>query len=371
MINDKELPPKIIRLACFIQGKQVPSSRFRILGYIKHLESRGITCTIFPPLFCGKYGWVPSFARGPLHIVFKRISQICCYFPLRLFQILSADLSKFDVVLIQKSLMDWPNSRILEKLIKSKNRNIIFDIDDAEFANIENVNFFSDKYVMEISSISRVVIAGNEFLKGHFKKKCKEVVVLPTTVDENRFSPKNRQEEVTSCVGWTGTSSNFRYLFKLTPVFEKLAKNTNVKFLIISNKNYIQELAHIPNMTFTKWNVNHEVEQLHNIDIGVMPLENDLWTRGKCAFKLVQYQSIGIPSVVSPVGANKEIQKEGVTGYFAQNNSEWLEKLTELVENQKLRETVGFNARENFLSTLSIGSNVREIAKIIHKLLAK
>lgn len=355
---------KQINVACFIQGLTTPSSRFRILQLIPYLEKYGINCTLFPAKYISKGGFAPRFARWRFHKGFRRLTQVLVYFPLRLIQILRADLSKFNVVIVQKSLMDWPDSRILERLIAQKNK-IIFDIDDAEFASITRGINKTSQYIDEIAAVSQVVITGNQYLKNSFKGKCSKVFVLPTTVNEHRFYPKNKSAKDIPCIGWTGTSSNFRYLFELIPVFEILAEKLKVKFCIISNMDYIDELSHLPNIKFIKWDEECEVAQLHNIDIGVMPLRDDLWTRGKCAFKLIQYQAVGIPSVVSRVGANKEVQQEGATGYFAETRDDWVEKLTVLVNNPMLRKTMGDTARKNFMETFSIDRNVLEITRII------
>lgn len=281
-------------------------------------------------------------------------------------------MRSYDVVFIQKPLVDWPASAMLEKTIFQRNRNIIFDIDDAVFAAVTGESNKKFNQVKEIASLSKFIIAGNQYLAERIGVLEDKVMVLPTTVDEKVFRPRQREKrDGEVCIGWTGTSSNFTYLLRLLPVFEKLNEIKNVKMRIISNKTQIKGLSHLRNIEFCRWTPETEVEDLQEIDIGVMPLEDNQWTRGKCAFKLLQYSALGIPAVASPVGVNRDVLHDGITGYFAETTEQWIDALKRLVKDPSLRCALGEQARLRFVEHFSLSRNVERMESILRGVLGK
>jgi glycosyltransferase involved in cell wall biosynthesis len=286
-------------------------------------------------------------------------------------QLLETRLLSYDTVFIQKPLMDWPPYAFLEKIMARFNRNIIFDLDDAVYATISGESKLRLRQVLSIASESMVVIAGSKYIAEQLESAAKRIVVLPTTVDENIFTRKSyddHQDKV--CVGWTGTSSNFRYLKGLLPVFERFGGRSDMKIKIISNKNHIPVFSHIKNIEYCIWDDRSEIQDLQELDIGLMPLTDDPWTRGKCAFKLIQYMAIGIPAVASPTGTNKEILVDGVTGFFAETISQWIDIIERLSEDTSLRISIGNHARRHFLNHYSLKKNLKAMISIMeHRLL--
>ena len=354
-----------MRIAFFIQGEKVPSSRFRILQYIPYLERKGVECDLYMPVI-PKMGVSHRVFRGFTYHLVRHASQLFIYLPTRFAQAFGANIGSYDAVVIQKTLLNWPNVCWVERYIWSKNKNFIFDVDDAEFVNIASGKLGkSNHYFDQVIKMSKLVIVGNKYLADNVNSKANKLLVLSTTVDEKRYKPRCARGEGHICIGWTGTGSNLRYLFDLIPVFEKLSRRSNVRFKIISDRQYISELAHIENMQFSLWHEDTEVEELQAIDIGLMPLRDDLWTKGKCAFKLIQYMAIGIPSVVSPVGANCEVLVEGKTGYFASTTEEWVDRLQCLIDSETLRATLGVEARIRFESEYSSIANANRLLNAI------
>jgi glycosyltransferase involved in cell wall biosynthesis len=194
---------------------------------------------------------------------------------------------------------------------------------------------------------SDVVIVGNQFLKNEVLKvdRGKKVFVIPTCIDTNLYPYKkkisNSQEII---LGWIGTKGNLKYLKKLEPVFETIRQRfPQAKLKIVSNDFY--DSSHLSTIK-KPWKLEEENEDLISFDIGLMPLNDDLWSRGKCGLKIIQYLSVGVPVVCTPVGINSDIVKDGENGFWATNDQEWVDRLSTLIQNQELRSQMGLKGIE-------------------------
>jgi glycosyltransferase involved in cell wall biosynthesis len=137
----------------------------------------------------------------------------------------------------------------------------------------------------------------------------------------------------------------------LLPVFKSISEKYNVQLVVISNENPHFDLV---NFKFIQWKKESEIEDLKKISIGLMPLEMDQWSEGKCGFKGLQYMALGIPTVVSPVGVNTKIVEHGINGFLAKDLVEWQAYLEQLILNSELRERIGRNGREKVISEFSV-----------------
>ena len=284
----------------------------------------------------------------------------------RLFQILS--LHKYDVVIIQKKT----SLRKLELfLIRKLSHRIIYDFDDASmFHELEHSKPLAGKNFKKfINTINIVdaVVAGNDFLRSFCINNVSQVYKLPTPVDIKKYYPIKLKPKKELTLGWIGVSGSMRHLHNLSPILKKLSKDLSFELLVISNVDFICKGVKVKNI---QWDLNRENEYLNLIDIGLMPLDDSIWTQGKCGYKLIQYGSVGIPSVGSSVGINNEIILNGKTGYLAGNKDEWIKHLSFLIKNVDLRKKMGAEARIRILRNFSLGAYARQYAKII-KMLAK
>ncbi|MBC7391365.1 MAG: glycosyltransferase family 4 protein, partial [Opitutaceae bacterium] len=144
-------------------------------------------------------------------------------------------------------------------------------------------------------------------------------------------------------IGWTGTHSTLKYLDRLLPILKKLQKQYSFNFLVIADKDPKLDLE---NYSFQKWNKATEWKDLSGLDIGLMPLENTDWEEGKCGFKALQYMALGIPTIVSPTGANSKIISNGVNGFVCETNEEWKNKISTLLIDEEKRQTFSRKGRE-------------------------
>ncbi len=345
--------PKVLFMAPYPYDK-APSQRFRFEQYLADLKQ-----TIdwdFAP-FLSLKTWNILYLEG--HLFAKAFGILSGFW--RRFLLLFS-VFKYDFIFLHReaSPVGPPVFEfILSKILRKK---IIYDFDDAIWlANTSEQNKIAAfvKYHSKVASICRwahKVTVGNSFLGNYAKQQNQQVVFLPTTIDldyhKNQTTKKTNPIPV---IGWTGTHSTVQYLKAVIPVLEKLASEISFEFILISNQDADFE---IPNKRFIKWQKETEIEDLSKIDIGIMPLEDNDWSNGKCGFKAIQYMSIGLPSVVSPVGVNKDLIENGISGYLARTDDEWFVTLKSLCENPTLRNEIGEKGKETIVKKYSKQANL-------------
>jgi glycosyltransferase involved in cell wall biosynthesis len=258
--------------------------------------------------------------------------------------------------------------------IRQKANKIIYDFDDAlmyRSSGSRNPHSFSRRlrfaYMMKRADF---VVSGNQFLKSEVLRYNPHTEVIPTSIDLSRYNLKedfHRDGAVT--VGWLGSRSTLKYLKDLASVFEDLFKafpNTRLKIVC-------DDFFDLPNMPVIKkrWSLEEEVKDLKSFDVGIMPLTHDLWSQGKCGLKILQYYSVGLPVVCSPVGVNRDIVKDRENGFWAQNKEEWKYGLGELIQDEALRRTLGGRGRATVEKAYSLDVNAPRLLEILKKVLGK
>mgnify|MGYP001800890571 CR=1 FL=1 len=181
----------------------------------------------------------------------------------------------------------------------------------------------------------------------------------PTTIDTEGYhnpilNASGTKKKHKLVIGWTGTHSTLPYLKSLIPVLRKLELNYSFTFLVIANRNPQIDLK---SFEFMKWDKESEIGDLMKIDIGLMPLSDDIWSLGKCGFKALQFMALKIPVCISPVGVNNEIVNDSVNGFLCRNGEEWYTKIEQLLRDTKLRRLLGEAGRRTVVSRYSVKSN--------------
>ena len=278
-------------------------------------------------------------------------------------------LPSFDVVCIQRRLL----SPFEFCLIRKKSSKVLFDLDDAVMyrsSSSPRPHSLSRRLKFRwMVKGSDVVTVGNRFLEDQVLKvdRKKKVFVIPTSIDMNLYPQKKKishSEEIV--LGWIGTKGNLKYLRKLDPVFETIRQRfPRVKLKIVSNEFY--DSSHLP-VVKKLWKLEDENEDLISFDIGLMPLDDDLWSRGKCGLKIIQYLSVGVPVVCTPVGINPDIVQDGENGFWATSHQEWVDRLSDLIQNPDLRLQMGLKGIETVEREYSLTVTSEKFLSVLQSL---
>ncbi|WP_404308893.1 glycosyltransferase family 4 protein [Neorhodopirellula lusitana] len=324
-------------------GVTVPSSRYRVDAVLTEMHARG---------------WQTKSLHGYGHLDRKITNRLlrkayrtaCRANRARV----TASLNVDHPVLVQRlAIPTWSGP---ELKLASKSHGIVFDFDDAVFLDPKQQECRRRRHALNnVFRASRHVVAGNAWLADHVPSGC-DVSVIPTCLNTDEYLPKpsNKSFESSSVrIGWIGTTSNFRHLEQLIAPMEKLRRQfPKVEFAVCSDVKDTRLLSQL-GATFVPWSARTELATLQSFDIGIMPLTDEDWCRGKCSFKLIQYLAVGIPSVSSPVGMNSDVVEDGVSGLFA-HDGDWFSPLANLVECGESRRKIGEIARQVAVARFSI-----------------
>ncbi|MBD3843654.1 MAG: glycosyltransferase [Campylobacterales bacterium] len=216
-----------------------------------------------------------------------------------------------------------------------KGKNYILDYDDNVWEDHRGKIFLGDKYDNLVKNAAGVIV-GNDYLEHYVKKINPHVIKIPTVINLSSYRKVSVQKFKRFSLVWIGSPITYRYIEAFTPIFQELTKLLEFDLIIIAAKR-LEERA-IPNvsMKFYDWSSETEIELLKQSHVGIMPLNDDLFSRGKSGFKLIQYQAAGLPSIASPVGENQTIIQEGLNGFLPQTQQEWIDTIIQLHNNHTL-----------------------------------
>jgi glycosyltransferase involved in cell wall biosynthesis len=345
-----------------------PASRYRVYQYLDYLNQNNIDCTFSSalPHNCYKFFYQSSN-------IWKKILLLPLIFLRRLSDIFR--VKNHDIVFIQREILAqcFP---LFEIIISKLNKNIIFDFDDAIFLVPPQRNKWlyalRDKTAIErILKLSAQVIAGNDYLKQYAQQFNEHVSVIPTAVDTLKWKKADKTTDKANVdnkkiiIGWIGTRHNLFYLETLKPVLEKLSLIHPVCLHVISDADFKGNNFEVKNIA---WDMDSEVQEVRKFDIGIAPLADDNWAKGKCGLKALQYMACCVPTVCSSVGVYRQIIIDGCNGFLAQDQAQWLEKLSLLIADKNLRENLGKAGRKTIEEKYSLEINGPKLKKIIEQL---
>jgi glycosyltransferase involved in cell wall biosynthesis len=274
-----------------------------------------------------------------------------------------------DCVYLQKKLLpSW-----YLPLLRRAARKIVFDFDDALYAPRSRATPDQRRLAQRLKTqLDRMLdtvdlaVAGNEVLADYARQRLPRVAVVPTTFLADGIDAKRHAPGDPTVIGWIGSEGTLVYLDEFVPVLESLARRfgSRVVFRVISNAPFsVPGLEGL--IQNVRWSLEREVDLVTSLDIGVMPLLDDDWSRGKCAFKAIQMMTCGLPVVASPVGANNDVIQDGINGYLAPDEGTWERRLGELVESSSKREAIGAQARASVLSRYAADHWAAELRAVL------
>jgi glycosyltransferase involved in cell wall biosynthesis len=332
---------------------RTPNQRFRIEQYVDFLNAEGFDVTFSPVVRSDEYELIYSSGR------MARKAGIVARGLLRRF----ADLvqsGRYDIVFVPREAVQL-GTALFERIVPRRGPKLVFDFDDAIWLpNASEANrglawLKRPEKTETIIEASALVLAGNQFLADYARQFSSAVEVVPTTIDTEQYQPRVEQAKDSVCIGWSGSLTTIVHFDLAVPVLRRLKERygERVYFKLIGYPGYrVEELG----IEGVRWNAATEVEDLSEFDVGIMPLPDDEWSKGKCGLKGLQYMALGIPSVMSPVGVNTEIIDDGVNGFLPASEDEWVERLGQLVESAELRSKLGAAGRETVVRDYSVES---------------
>jgi glycosyltransferase involved in cell wall biosynthesis len=307
-----------------VSGPRGASSRYRIFRFLPAIEAAGFShCLHLPPADPGKgFGRILTAWRDQ-----------------RTIRTLAAQAR---LTFIQKRLLP---ERLVESLARSGR--LAFDFDDAIFTSPSgdrsaHASRRVERRLHAVLAAADVVLTGNRYLAEYSTPHARRVVVLPTVVDTDRYPARQHGSRDRTVIGWIGHSVNHPYLAAMQPLLERLAATQRFRLLIVSDKDLLLPGVEVENR---RWSETTEVADILDMDVGVMPMPDDPWSRGKCGLKALQYMAAGVPVVCAAVGANVDIVRNGIDGFAVVTDSQWQEALGELCASVELRAAMGASAR--------------------------
>jgi glycosyltransferase involved in cell wall biosynthesis len=333
---------------------RAPAQRFRFEQYVDYLADNGFETTFSPVVRPEEYEILYSpgrtlrkaalTARGLL----TRVADL-------------ARTRRYDIVFVQREAVQL-GTAFFERATAGLGAKLVFDFDDAIW--LPNVSEVNERFKWlkrpgktdKIIGAADLVFAGNEYLAAHARPLNPSVQVVPTTVDTELFQPrKPGAERDAVCIGWTGSKTTIPHFELAIPILRRVKEKygDRVYFKVIGDPAYRSEQLGIEGV---RWEPATEVEDLAELDIGVMPMPDDEWSKGKCGLKSLTYMALAMPTVTSPVGVSTEIIDDGVNGFLASSEDEWVERLSQLVDSAELRARLGQAARETVVSRYSVES---------------
>jgi glycosyltransferase involved in cell wall biosynthesis len=347
-----------VRVAALTSGENVPSSRFRVRQHIEPLAAHGVHVREYIPAI-DKYAppatWARRLGRGGTP-------------PLHLWESLKLATRAPGLVGSWRGQITWlerelfPGRLTLEPLLK---RPLVLDVDDAIWLASPR----AEAATIRLARLATVVAAGNRYLADWFSRYAAEVRIIPTAVDTTRFAPAAEPPAPRDrfVIGWTGSRATLPYLEAIEqPLAHFLGAHPDAELLVVADHAPHFRDIDPTRIRFVPWSPDTEASTLREMDVGVMPLPDDEWTRGKCSFKMLQYMACALPVVVSPVGLNQEILATAEVGLGARTDREWNAALAALYADRSAGRALGERGRQTVLQRFSRAVVASFLAEIFH-----
>lgn len=334
------------------------SSRVRCLQYLPALQAAGMDITVEPllgddyvrGLYQGRIPWRRVAAGYARRLgAWRRIPN-------------------FDLIWLQKEALPWLPGWVEARLLGRKVP-VVIDYDDAWYHRYEShrhgiVRRLLANKVGQVVRRAAVVVVGNESLAERMRDagaKCVEI--LPSVVDVGKYPPSAKPTTAGRLtIGWIGSPATAHYLKSITPVLQKMAEVHDVRVVAVGAR--ADQMRGLP-IEARPWSLETEVREIGGFDIGIMPLPDEPFERGKCGYKLIQCMAAGVPVVASPVGANAAIVRDGVEGCLATTHPEWLQALQSLAQDPARRERMGNAGRLRVAENYSLQACAPKLTQLL------
>jgi len=344
-----------------------PGQRYRLEQWEPLLRERGVDIT-YAPFECAELNDV-VYKQGQIAKKLRLVVQA-----LGRRAALLSKLTNYDVIYLHREAA-LLGPAVFERLIHRSGVPIVFDFDDAIFLSYKSP---SNGYLSYLKFAGKTktncrlaahVMVGNPYLAEYARQFNQNVSTIPTTIDTDKYKPVNIEDASGPVViGWTGSHSTVQHLDTLRSALAKLAQRESIRLRVIGTPNYQIEGVEFETIM---WRSETEVEDLSAVDIGIMPLPDDNWARGKCGAKALQFMAMGIPTVCSPVGVNTDIIQDNENGLIANSEDEWIEKLSLLIRSRELRARLGKAGRQTIEQRFSAAVQAPRVYEVLESVVRK
>ena len=346
---------------------RAPNQRFRFEQYLSFLKENGYDCTVSYLLDAE----ADAIFYKPGHW-FKKLSILLSAINIRRKDV--ANAKKYDLIFICREAILIGTTYFERKFVES-GIPTVFDFDDAIWnldvseGNKKLAWLKKPSKTSEIIKMTKHVIAGNAYLANYARQFNSNVTIIPTTLDTDYHHQEVKSEYTKDCVciGWTGSLTTVKHFRLAEAVLKRIKEKykSKVCFKVIGDANYTNEELSIQGVA---WSLKKEIDDLCDLDIGIMPLPDDEWAKGKCGFKGLTYMSMAIPAVMSPVGINTEIISHRENGLLASTDDEWFDALCYLIDHPEERKRMGQNARQTIIDFYSVESQKNNYLELFNSL---
>lgn len=338
-----------------------PSNRYRVEQYLPFLKEHGIHYCLRP--FITSEFYKILYSKGNkikktayfLSSCIKRLSDII-------------RVINYDIIFIHIEAFPF-GPPLFERMFYSMKKPIIFDFEDAIYLPSSDGGGrfgwlkFPQKFYSNIKMSSHIIVCNN-YLKEKLYNYNSNITIIPTSINTDKFSVKNGKDLNNELIiGWIGSHTTLPCLNKIIPALQELSKRYKFTFKIVGGGRYF-EVSDVKVIN-ERWTLEKDVENYQSLDIGLYPLPDNEWARAKTPFKTIQYMSVGVPTVASNIGGNREIIQDGINGFLASTEDEWVDKLSLLIENPELRRRLGMAGRETVEELYSVKVNAPKYLEIL------
>lgn len=361
---EESVRPSLKVFAVATYPESAAATRHRVLQFVAPLANRGIQVRFSP------------FLNEPLFANLYRPAKMLRMLPRLLLQVLMRGVqlvraSRSDVLFVQREaalfgppVFEWVVVRLLHKPM-------ILDLDDATYLSYTSPVYGRLATFLKASRKTAAllrwaahVVAGSPVVAEYARRLGKSTSVLPTIVDVGKVHPGVRTPSHVPVLGWIGTHGTYKLLETIFPVLERLVQSHPFRLRLIGSGRSAVSIRGVDVET-SPWCRESELADMQSFDIGLYPLIDDAWNAGKSGFKAIQYLSLGLPFVMSPVGICETLGVAGRTHLLARTEEEWLAALRRLIEDEPLRESMGREGREYAVKEFSIDKHADELARVL------
>lgn len=342
-------------------GRLGASSRYRFMQYEDVLNAHGVQCN-FHPLLDDRY-LRNRYDGGRTGVTTFGMSALR-----RILLILGA--RKYDVVVLEGEALPYLPA-ILESYLALIRVPFVVDFDDAIFHYYDRnprlfIRLMLGGKIRSVVRRSACVVAGNDYLADYARRAgAKHIELVPTVIDLERYPVVPDIAKHGFNVGWIGSPGSSRYLSLVAPALNELGQDSQVRLTLVGAGSDFRvdgiATEQLP------WSEDSEVERMRQFDVGIMPVPDDPWARGKCGLKLIQYMACGLPVIASPVGVNTEIVEHGINGFLASTTQEWIDAFAALRTDRCLARRMGESGRTKVEKAYAVQVTGPQLANILKR----